>query len=257
MRKRLSLSTVLTLVAVIHIGVASDPLDFYNIDAASALFVDDLKFGPSHRDKEWPERTNLWGHIYMQGGAGEGQQYLLPEGLLPNKVEVKTDAILPAFCDPPNPCPPGMTGLPSLIARSFYSNFQNSFSSFSAEDGCLEDFENTAEFSRVYQTNQDCLCDEDHMFTCPAHHLRAAETVKDSLNEFDDALQALLASSNIEGQHKGLVAKKFHSKRRARRDTSGSFAISKTATALRRLRNNPYLQGERLKVVAKKGSHVG
>ncbi|OUC42675.1 neuroendocrine protein 7B2 precursor [Trichinella nativa] len=235
MRKRLSLSTVLTLVAVIHISNASDPLDFYNIDAASALFVDDLKFGPSHRDKEWPERTNLWGHIYMQGGAGEGQQYLLPEGLLPNKVEVKTDAILPAFCDPPNPCPPGMT----------------------AEDGCLEDFENTAEFSRVYQTNQDCLCDEDHMFTCPAHHLRAAETVKDSLNEFDDALQALLASSNIEGQHKGLVAKKFHSKRRARRDTSGSFAISKTATALRRLRNNPYLQGERLKVVAKKGSHVG
>ncbi|KRZ08271.1 Neuroendocrine protein 7B2, partial [Trichinella zimbabwensis] len=235
MWKRLSLSTVLALVAVIHIGIASDPLDFYNIDAASALFGDDLKFGPSHRDKEWPEQTNLWGHIYMQGGAGEGQQYLLPEGLLPNKVEVKTDAILPAFCDPPNPCPPGMT----------------------AEDGCLEDFENTAEFSRVYQTNQDCLCDEDHMFTCPAHHLRAAETVKDSLSEFDDALQALLASSNIEGQHKGLVAKKFHSKRRARRDTSGSFAISKTATALRQLRNNPYLQGERLKVVAKKGSHIG
>ncbi|KAL1228525.1 Neuroendocrine protein [Trichinella spiralis] len=235
MRKRLSLSTVLTLVAVIHIGVASDPLDFYNIDAASALFVDDLKFGPSHRDKEWPERTNLWGHIYMQGGAGEGQQYLLPEGLLPNKVEVKTDAILPAFCDPPNPCPPGMT----------------------AEDGCLEDFENTAEFSRVYQTNQDCLCDEDHMFTCPAHHLRAAETVKDSLNEFDDALQALLASSVKCANFPNAISKKFHSKRRARRDTSGSFAISKTATALRRLRNNPYLQGERLKVVAKKGSHVG
>ena len=39
--------------------------------------------------------------------------------------------VLPAYCDPPNPCPKGYT----------------------AEDGCIEmdDFENEAEFSRKYQ----------------------------------------------------------------------------------------------------------
>ena len=39
--------------------------------------------------------------------------------------------VLPAYCDPPNPCPKGYT----------------------AEDGCIEveEFENRAEFSRKYQ----------------------------------------------------------------------------------------------------------
>ena len=38
-------------------------------------------------------------------------------------------SMLPAYCDPPNPCPIGYT----------------------AEDGCIETFENKAEFSRKYQ----------------------------------------------------------------------------------------------------------
>ena len=39
--------------------------------------------------------------------------------------------VLPAYCDPPNPCPKGYT----------------------AEDGCIEmeEFENKADFSRKYQ----------------------------------------------------------------------------------------------------------
>lgn len=57
-------------------------------------------------------------------------------------------AVLPAYCDPPNPCPIGYT----------------------AKDGCvsLEDFENTSEFSREFQSRQNCLCDSEHMFNCPA-----------------------------------------------------------------------------------------
>ena len=54
-------------------------------------------------------------------------------------------AVLPAYCDPPNPCPIGYT----------------------SKDGCLEDFENTSEFSRHYQAEQNCLCDSEHMFNCP------------------------------------------------------------------------------------------
>ena len=37
--------------------------------------------------------------------------------------------MLPAYCDPPNPCPIGYT----------------------EADGCIEDFENTSDFSRQYQ----------------------------------------------------------------------------------------------------------
>ena len=54
-------------------------------------------------------------------------------------------AVLPAYCDPPNPCPIG----------------------YDAKDGCIEDFENTSEFSRNYQARQNCLCDSEHMFNCP------------------------------------------------------------------------------------------
>lgn len=53
----------------------------------------------------------------LLGGAGEGKQYLSPSGNIVNKQEVKTDAVLPAYCDPPNPCPPGFTSksLPCLV----------------------------------------------------------------------------------------------------------------------------------------------
>jgi hypothetical protein len=53
--------------------------------------------------------------------------------------------VLPAYCDPPNPCPIGYT----------------------EKDGCIEDFENSSEFSRKYQARQNCLCDSEHMFNCP------------------------------------------------------------------------------------------
>lgn len=56
--------------------------------------------------------------------------------------QVKSDNVLPAYCEPPNPCPLGYT----------------------AADGCLEEFENSAEFSRNYQANQECICDQEHMF---------------------------------------------------------------------------------------------
>ena len=51
---------------------------------------------------------------------------------------------LPSYCDPPNPCPLGYTDA----------------------DGCVEDFENTSEFSRRYQARQKCQCDKEHMNSC-------------------------------------------------------------------------------------------
>jgi len=56
-------------------------------------------------------------------------------------------AMLPAYCDPPNPCPPGYT----------------------SADGCIEDFENSSDYSRNFQADQKCICDTEHMFNCPAN----------------------------------------------------------------------------------------
>nr|CAD7195815.1 unnamed protein product [Timema douglasi] len=145
---------------------------------------------PSIRDQEYLQHSSLWGHQYMtgmergsgkwclsccpSGGAGEGKQHLKPDGTVENQKEVKTDAALPAYCNPPNPCPVG----------------------YSADDGCLEQFENTAAFrysspmtslvltdssqlnyesfkklpnqiTREYQAAQECMCDTEHMFDCP------------------------------------------------------------------------------------------
>lgn len=87
----------------------------------------------------------LMGHQYMQGGAGEGRQLLGPDGTFENVQVIKTDRAVPSYCDPPNPCPLGYT----------------------AEDGCLENFVNSASFSREYQAKQQCSCDNEHsLFNC-------------------------------------------------------------------------------------------
>jgi hypothetical protein len=181
--------------------------------------------GGSLRDLEHLPQSSLWGHQFIGGGAGEGKQFLSPSGSFPNKEVVKTDAVLPAYCDPPNPCPPG----------------------FSGDDGCLEEFDNSAEYSREYQGRQNCLCDEDHMFTCPPNHRKASESLRDEVDEFSQALNVLLDKAGIKDQHKTLVAKKFHAKRRVKR--AGMAHIGWKP----RQHNNPYLKGERLRTVAKKG----
>lgn len=64
---------------------------------------------PSPR-KEFLEHSSLYGHQYMQGGAGEGTQRLKPDGSVSNIQVIKSDSVLPAYCNPPNPCPIGYTG---------------------------------------------------------------------------------------------------------------------------------------------------
>ena len=64
----------------------------------------------------------------------------------PSPSSSPKNGVLPAYCDPPNPCPLGYT----------------------EKDGCVEDFENTSEFSRAFQARQNCLCDSEHMYECPS-----------------------------------------------------------------------------------------
>jgi len=178
--------------------------------------------GPSTsiRDQEYLQHSSLFGHQFVAGGAGEGAQRLSPSGAMKNLQEVKTDAVLPAYCDPPNPCPVGYT----------------------AEDGCIEEFENTAAFSREYQAAQDCMCDSEHMFSCQ----QQPQSKDTELNTLARSIQNEgLTHNNIDEILKDIktdkkhytVAKKFHNTRVQEDD-------------------NPYLQGDKLPVAAKKGGHI-
>ncbi|CAO1352396.1 unnamed protein product [Diamesa hyperborea] len=152
---------------------------------------------PSLRDQEYMQHSSLWGHQFVTGGAGEGPRVVKPQ--------VKTDATLPAYCNPPNPCPVG----------------------FTEEQGCTTDFENTASFSREYQSAQECMCDAEHMFECP--------TGQDNSDNGQQNFESFLASQfQTPQEHKNLVAKKFHVKKST----------------------NPYLEGPKLPIAAKKGINV-
>ncbi|XP_035915845.1 uncharacterized protein LOC118513775 [Anopheles stephensi] len=181
----------LALMARVTKDLESEQLDY---DA----LLDGSNPNPSPRDQEYLQHSSLWGHQYVSGGAGEG----------PNrpKPQVKTDASLPAYCNPPNPCPVGYT----------------------EDQGCTMDFENTAAFSREYQAAQDCMCDAEHMFNCPA------STQSEGNPQMDSDLENFIARQFHTQEHKNLVAKKFHVKK--------SY--------------NPFLQGEKLPVAAKKGFNV-
>lgn len=130
---------------------------------------------PSLRDQEYLQHSSLWGHQYVSGGTGQGMHNV--------KVQAKTDATLPAYCNPPNPCPVG----------------------FTEENGCQIDFENTAAFSREYQAAQECMCDGEHMFDCPG------PKDSDTGRQINSDLESYLAHQFHSTEHKNLVAKKFHS----------------------------------------------
>lgn len=118
---------------------------------------------------------------------GQGQQ---------GSISIHANPMLPAYCDPPNPCPIGYT----------------------SSDGCIDDFENTSEFSRRFQATQKCICDTEHMFDCPDENPhRSAEDI---------------AAVNILANIPGLETR------------SGGSSVDD---------NNPYLDGQKLPVAAKKG----
>ncbi|XP_018799359.1 PREDICTED: uncharacterized protein LOC108975371 [Bactrocera latifrons] len=160
---------------------------------------------PSIRDQEYMQHSSLWGHQYINGGMGE----------MPNRFPaIKTDATLPAYCNPPNPCPYG----------------------YEESQGCISDFENTAIFSREFQAAQECTCDNEHMFDCAGQDSNA------SANEMTSTMEKFLMHQfqNENGlDNPNAVVKKFY-----------GFATGHGGL------NNPFLQGEKLPIAAKKGDHI-
>lgn len=128
--------------------------------------------------------------------------------------QIKSDATLPAYCNPPNPCPVG----------------------YAPANGCQTDFENTAAFSRDYQAAQECMCDSEHMFMCQQESKRNVGGGVEFGREWK--------RGGPEFERKNLVAKKFH-------PSGNSMQLSVSAVPSDAV--NPYLAGEKLPVAAKKG----
>lgn len=214
------------------------------LDYDSLLAARGLNARPSLRDQEYAHQSTLWGHRFGSGGGvvrtpGRHQQqpygdddYVAEDPTAQRQqpsesdiivaaknspsVNLKTGQIrsdlLPAYCNPPNPCPVGYT----------------------ADSGCLGDFENTAAFSRDYQAAQECMCDNEHMFVCQQDSDKRPQQGGDE--EHGEYLKRQYGPAQ---EHKNLVAKKFHP--------------SSSSASAGRLNTNPYLEGEKLPVAAKKG----
>ncbi|KAK2144757.1 hypothetical protein LSH36_733g00014 [Paralvinella palmiformis] len=190
------------------------------------------------RDPEYLSHSSIGdGFQYISGGAGEGKQHLKPEGTVDNLQEVKSDDVLPFYCHPPNPCPKG----------------------FKAEDGCQEDIKDDAEVQKEWiskmQAKGLCTCDEEHMFTCPGKELSDGEMSLGGnvgTSDIDDFINSILDDDNeyknpyTDGEKmERVVAKKSPRIRRSVEEHKK-----------RRRNENPYLQGKRIHVVAKKGIHI-
>lgn len=161
---------------------------------------------PSIRDQEFMQHSSLWGHQYVSGGMGEAPNHF--------PALIKTDASLPAYCNPPNPCPQG----------------------YDQSAGCISDFENTALFSREYQAAQDCTCDSEHMFDCAGQDSSSAGN-SEMASTMEKFLMHQFQNDNSIDNSNTPVKKHYG---------FGSPAA---------VGPNPFLEGDKLPIAAKKGNH--
>jgi hypothetical protein len=200
------------------------------------------------RDSEYIQHSSNAGSdgfIHMTGGAGEGKQHLMPDGSVDNiKVggmpPVKSDESLPFYCHPPNPCPKGLT----------------------SEDGCQEGIEDSADVQKEWINNMQqhgyCTCDHEHMFDCPDIQTLEHKIGADSRPSFNEVVDKILADNKagatyMSGEKREtVVAKKSPRMKRSISADKMEQELKKVSEAAKK-RTNPYLSGERLRTVAKKG----
>jgi hypothetical protein len=201
----------------------------------------------SIRDSEYIQHSSnagSQGFIHMTGGSGEGHQHLTPDGSVDNikpggSLPVKSDAALPFYCHPANPCPKGYT----------------------SEDGCEEDIEDSAEFHKEWissmQKHGYCSCDPEHMFECPDNKAIEPKMPVSEQSPINDVVNKILAdrasATYMSGEKRlTLVAKKSPRYKRSISDEDIEARVMKASDSAKK-RSNPYLQGDRLRTVAKKG----
>ncbi|OXU23834.1 hypothetical protein TSAR_007459 [Trichomalopsis sarcophagae] len=167
------------------------PIDYEAIDAINPK--------ASIRDQEYLQHSTLWSHQQLNNYKTNDRHRIKPGAQAasknPEKGEKSPENQLPAYCTPPNPCPVGYT----------------------SENHCIENFENTAAFSRDYQSAQDCMCDSEHMLDCPS----SADT--------DNNVVPGMPITNADFDQ---IVERFQEE-------------------------NPFFRGEKLPIAAKKGINVG
>ncbi|XP_078672752.1 neuroendocrine protein 7B2-like isoform X1 [Branchiostoma floridae x Branchiostoma belcheri] len=181
---------------------------------------------------EYPaeEELGVEGPQSITGGASEGVQHLGPAGNIPNlwaaMVESDNNRKPDAYPNPPNPCPKGYT----------------------AEDGCIEDMPDTADFSRLYQAREEALRggqEEGAPYSSPRGP--GGAPYGNELNELEYYLNPYRAGEKREA----VVAKKSPLYLRRRRSLGLSSAV---AMETDEREDNPFFKGEKLRHVAAKKS---
>lgn len=183
--------------------------------------------GAQLRDQEHLEHSALHGYQSVSGGTVNGQM-----------KQSKTDKALPAYCNPPNPCPVGKT----------------------AEDNCVENFENSAENNQRLLRQQECPCDTEHMFTCPEGSQTVssrAQAGPGSSGEGDAASQINKVIAEISGLDKEAVDSLEGTPTFSATNKRFTLVAKKSPHLIRKRSElpdgeNPYLEGEKIKVAAKK-----
>ncbi|CAH8472231.1 unnamed protein product [Schistosoma bovis] len=189
----------------------------------------------TERRNEIAYQNSLWGEHKVSGGSSETGQWIdyallgaeaqdtiannlnLSSELESSHIESKFDN-LPAYCDPPNPCP-----------LNYKSN--------DLPTPCDQDIEDTIEFNRHWiirkMQNGECSCDNEHMDNCPVESNENGHKTNFMSGQKTDG-KILLINPYLRGEsRKRLVAKK-----RVKRSHN--------------YRYNPYLLGSVHKTAVKK-----
>lgn len=195
-------------------------------EGEASLYNLPLFSGAQARDQEHLEHSALQGLHAVAGGTLEGE---------PPQKQVKSDKPLPAYCNPPNPCPLGKT----------------------AKDNCVENFENSMENNKALLAQQDCPCDTEHMWTCPPG--QKTVTSKGSggqaaLNKVMSELAELHSESQLSLENNPYLTSGI------KRDK----LVAKKSPGLARHKRsqeqeeewNPYFEGKQLEVAAKKSPEM-
>ncbi|KAM7535764.1 hypothetical protein Aperf_G00000101892 [Anoplocephala perfoliata] len=196
---------------------------------------------PAYPGSEFAPQDNIWGTHSVSGGSSEVGSWMdyavygaqaqededdeeddreivgKPIIQHSSKSDVKLDK-LPAYCDPPNPCPVGYD--PDTLATP-----------------CDKGVENTVDFNRNWilqkMQNGECSCDQEHMLSCSRSSLGEREHEVLNKRRFEEF--SFNSNPYLLGEKRSsMVAKKNYHKR-----------IFKS-------RSNPFSEGERLESIVKK-----
>uniref|UniRef100_K1P8Z6 WD repeat-containing protein 27 n=1 Tax=Magallana gigas TaxID=29159 RepID=K1P8Z6_MAGGI len=154
--------------------------DWSNAGYQEPTLNDDIFSEASIRDQEYQENSPLWGYQSVSGGTGDGKD---------NPKQVKTDKVLPAYCNPPNPCPIGYT----------------------SDDNCVENFENSPDNNRKLMKQQECPCDKEHMFSCPSDtsiSTKSGPSLDSVIEQLGNMEAEQARNPYFDGPHNKVAAKK-------------------------------------------------